>query len=176
MKSFSQYINEEKARKKSPPRENIAGADVESSYKTPSEIRDIQNKWAGDESISTDWGDRMNAATMAANRGAESMITREEEDITPGMAKERKKSSTIMTSIPSEIKAKEIHMQNPSGRQYTDDEIAKIMSAKGHPMTKQGAAWIAQNALEKLKKQLTGSELDPNRGQLGSEGGSSPTY
>lgn len=176
MKKFTQYINEEKARKKLPPPENIAGADVEASYETPSEIRDIQNKWAGDESISTDWGDRMNAATMAANRGAESMITREEEDITPGMEAERQRSSGIISSIPQKLQAKELYKLNPSGRQYTDDEIAKIMSAKGHPMTKQGAAWIAQQALEKLKKQLTGSELDPNRGQLGSEGGSSPTY
>ena len=176
MKKFTQYINEEKARKKSSPPENIAGADVESSYETPSEIRAIQNKWAGDESISTDWGDRMNAATMAANRGAESMITREEEDITPGMEAERIRSSGIMSSVPSGLQQKELHKLNPSGRQYTDDEIAKIMSAKGHPMTKQGAAWIAQQALEKLKKRLTGSELDPNRGQLGSEGGSSPTY
>jgi len=176
MKTFSKYISEATAKKKTPPAENTAAADINVPYKTPEEIRKVQSHWAGDESISTDWGDRMNAATMAANRGAVSMIATEREDVTPGMAQERKKSSTIMTSIPSEIKAKEVHMQNPSGRQYTDQEIAQIMTAKGHPMTKQGASWIAQQALEKLKKRLTGSELDPNRGQLGSQGGSSPTY
>lgn len=176
MKKFTQYIAEEKAKKKAQPKVNATGENIEKPYETPPEIRDVQSRWAGDDSITTDWGDHMTAATMAANRGAQSMISREEEDVTPGMASERERSSNIMSSIPANVHSKEIHKLNPTGRQYTDQEIARIMTAQGHPMTKQGAAWIASEALAKLKARLTGSELDPNRQIPGREGGSSPTY
>ena len=164
MISFKQYILENKAKKSS--KENI-----EEPYKTPDDIKDIMSRSAGDDSISTDWGEHHTSADQGERRGAESIdsVSSEKEDVTSAMKAEREKSSDILSS------SKKVINTDPNKRSenvYSNEEIARILNSRGiktergKQFSKQLVDQIAQQALAKLKKQLSGTDLDPHSKHL----------
>lgn len=156
MKNFKQVLSEAKAKKKE-SQENIEGGDMSKPYRTPQDILDIMNRSAGDDSA-FDWSEKNTAEEQGRRRGAES-IDPSIEDITPGMAAERERSSSIVSGIVGlPIRSSEETQGVSRDRQYSNQEIAAIMNARGIK-TLRGKQWthqlvdqVAQGALEHLRQ------------------------
>ena len=156
MKNFKQVLTEAKAKKKE-SQENIEGGDITKPYRTPQDILDIMNRNTGDDSA-YDWSENNPADDQGRRRGAES-VGPSTEDITPGMAAERARSSSILSGVqglPIRSSEEAVGTSVP-GRQYSNQEIATIMNARGIK-TLRGKNWthqlvdqVAQKALEQLR-------------------------
>ena len=165
MKNFKQVLTEAKAKKKE-SQENIEGGDITKPYRTPQDILDIMNRNTGDDSA-FDWSEHNTAEDQGRRRGAES-VGPSTEDITPEMEAERARSDSILGGIKGKpIRSSEESHGVSRDRQYSNQEIAAILNARGI-MTIRGKPWshqlvdqVAQGALEHLRQQGTLKSLMP---------------